>query len=144
MIARVSRAPGVVLLFALALTAGCRRTPAPPPSDPMLDAITAEERVGGLSYGEGQGKRLFGQYCSTCHGDEGRGDGQNASNLAPPPPDLTTSKGAHDAAYLRRVIAQGSAAIGRSPLSPPWGRSLSEQQIDYLVAYCQALARPKR
>jgi hypothetical protein len=41
----------------------------------------------------------------------------------------------------RRVIAQGSAAAGRSPLSPPWGRSLSAQQIDYLVEYCQALGR---
>ena len=144
MIARASKAAVVVLLVALALAAGCRRAAAPPPSDPMLDAIRAEERVGGLSYGEGQGKHLFAQYCATCHGDEGRGDGQNASNLTPPPPDLTTSNSARDSAYLRRVIAQGSAAIGRSPLSPPWGRSLSAQQIDYLVAYCQALARPKR
>lgn len=144
MIARFSRASEVGLLLALTLTAGCRRAAAPPPSDPMLDAITAEERVGGLSYGEGQGKHLFAQYCTTCHGDEGRGDGQNASNLNPPPPDLTTSKNIRDAAYLRRVIAQGSAATGRSPLSPPWGRNLSAQQIDYLLLYCQALARPKR
>ena len=131
-----------LLLLALAL-AGCRRGSAPP-SEPMLDSIRADERVGGLSYGEGQGKRLFAQYCATCHGDEGKGDGQNASNLNPAPPDLTSSKNARDAAYLRRVIAQGSAAIGRSPLSPPWGRNLSAQQIDYLVAYCQAVARTKR
>jgi mono/diheme cytochrome c family protein len=143
MSAQSSRAFGVMLLVPLALIVACRRT-APPPSDPMLDAIRAEERVGGRSYGEGQGKHLFAQYCATCHGDEGKGDGQNASNLNPPPPDLTSSKNARDAAYLRRVIAQGSAAIGRSPLSPPWGRSLSAQQIDYLVAYCEALARPKR
>lgn len=132
---------GVLLLAPLALTA-CGRA-ASQPADPMLDAIRAEERVGGVSYGEGQGKHLFGQYCATCHGDEGKGDGQNASNLNPPPPDLTSVKTARDAAYLRRVIEQGSAAIGRSPLSPPWGRSLTTQQIDYLVAYCQALARPK-
>jgi mono/diheme cytochrome c family protein len=137
---RRSRRRAVLIVIVLALT-GCRRA-APPPSDPMLDAIRAEERVGGLSYGEGQGKHLFAQYCATCHGDEGKGDGQNASNLNPPPPDLTSSKNSRDAAYVRRVISQGSAAIGRSPLSPPWGRSLSTQQIDYLVAYCQALARP--
>jgi len=142
MIGRIFHASAIVLL--LALTAGCRRAATPPPSDPMLDAIRADERVGGLSYGEGEGKQLFAHYCATCHGDEGRGDGQNASNLNPAPPDLTASKNARDAAYLRRVITQGSAATGRSPLSPPWGRSLSEQQIDYLVAYCQALARPKR
>src|SRR5512142_1549566 len=131
----------LVLLLAPLTLAGCRSAAAPP-SDPMLDAIRTEERVGGLSYGEGQGKRLFAQYCATCHGDEGKGDGQNASNLNPPPPDLTSPKDARDAAYLRRVIAQGSAAIGRSPLSPPWGRNLSTQQIEYLVAYCQALAHP--
>lgn len=109
----------------------------------MLDAIRADERVGGLSYGEGQGKRLFAQYCSTCHGDEGKGDGQNASNLNPAPPDLTSSRITHDPALLRRVITQGSAAAGRSPLSPPWGRTLSAQRIDYLVEYCEALGRKK-
>ena len=131
-----------VLAVALATMSGCRRAAAPP-SDPMLEAMTAEERAGGLSYGEGQGQHLFAQYCATCHGDGGRGDGQNASNLNPAPPDLTVSKNTRDAVYLRKVIAQGSAAVGRSPLSPPWGRSLSAQQIDYLTAYCQALARPK-
>jgi mono/diheme cytochrome c family protein len=135
-----------VLLVALTLgvlALACGR-PAPPPADALLEAIRADERVGGLSYGEGQGKHLFGQYCATCHGDEGRGDGQNASNLNPVPPDLTTSKNVRDATYLRRVIAQGSAAVGRSALSPPWGRNLTPQQIDYLVAYCRALARMHR
>lgn len=139
----VRRLLGVVLLLPMALSTGCRRAQTPPPADAMLEAIRADERVGGLSYGEGQGKHLFAQYCSTCHGDEGKGDGQNASNLNPAPPDLTTSKNTRDPALLRRVITQGSAATGRSPLSPPWGRSLSAQQIEYLVEYCQALGRRK-
>ena len=124
----------------LVVASACGR-PAQPPSDALLDAIRADERVGGLSYGEGQGKHLFARYCATCHGDEGKGDGQNASNLSPAPPDLTTSKNVRDATYVRRVIAQGSAVVGRSALSPPWGRSLTAQQIEYLVAYCRALAR---
>jgi mono/diheme cytochrome c family protein len=138
------RAPIALVVIAAALLNGCRGASAPPPADALLDAIRADERVGNLSYSEGQGKNLFARYCGTCHGDEGRGDGQNASNLNPAPPDMTISKNARDAAYLRRVITQGSAALGRSPLSPPWGRSLSAQQIDYLVAYCQSLSRPKR
>jgi hypothetical protein len=56
---------------------------------------------------------------------------------------MSVSKNTRDAALLRKVIAEGSAAIGRSPQSPPWGRSLSRQQIDYLVAYCQSLDRKK-
>jgi mono/diheme cytochrome c family protein len=122
---------------------GCRRSTAPPPGDPMLEAIRAEERVAGLSYAEGQGRQLFRQYCTTCHGDEGKGDGQNASNLSPVPPDFATSKRVQDADYVRRVIAEGSAAVGRSPLSPPWGRSLRPQEIEYLAAYCHALAGKK-
>ena len=128
--------------IAVALT-GCHRAPAAQPGDPMLNAIRAEEREAGFSYAEGQGRRLFRQYCATCHGDDGRGDGQNASNLIPAPPDLTTSKRAQDAEYVRRVIVQGSAAVGRSPLSPPWGRNLRSQEIEYLVAYCHALATHK-
>jgi mono/diheme cytochrome c family protein len=137
------RYPLIGLLLAVALS-GCRAAPKPhAPGDPLLDAIRAEERAGNLTYVESQGKALFAQYCATCHGDEGKGDGQNASNLTPPPPDLTTSGNVHDKGYLEKVITQGSAAVGRSPLSPPWGRSLSAQQVDYLVAYCQALGRSK-
>jgi len=122
---------------------GCRRAAPAPPADPMLEAIRAEEKEAGLTYAEGQGRQVFARYCATCHGDEGKGDGQNASNLVPPPPDLTTSKNLTDAAYLRRVIAEGSAAAGRSPLSPPWGRTLSAQQIEYVTLYCRALAANK-
>lgn len=133
-----------VIAALVVLAAGCRRSVQAPPADPTLDALRAEEQTAGLSYAEGQGKHLFNQYCVTCHGDAGKGDGQNASNLNPPVPDLTTSKNLADATYVRRVIAEGSAAVGRSPLSPPWGRSLRPQEIEYLSAYCRSLASKKR
>jgi mono/diheme cytochrome c family protein len=129
-----------VTALALMTSVACR-TPRSQPGDPMLDAIRAEEREGNLTYVESQGRRLFVHYCATCHGDDARGDGQNASNLNPAPSDMTASTTSRDPALIRRVIAEGSAAVGRSPLSPPWGRSLSRQQIDYLVAYCQAIGR---
>jgi mono/diheme cytochrome c family protein len=141
---RPRRVLASIAVAGLAAVGACRRAPAPPPGDPVIDAIRAEEREGGqLTYAESQGKHLFAQYCSTCHGDEGRGDGQNASNLTPAPQDMTAPKGGTDAALIRRVIAEGSASVGRSPLSPPWGRSISRQEIDYLVSYCRSLARKK-
>jgi mono/diheme cytochrome c family protein len=130
------------LLLGAGLTS-CRRRPAVQPGDPMLDALRAEERAAGFTYAESQGRQLFQQYCSVCHGEDGKGDGENASELNPTPPDLTGSKHLLDADYVRKVIMQGSAAVGRSPLSPPYGRSLRPQEIDYLVAYCQALAKKK-
>jgi|SRR3990170_2229634 len=141
-----SHTPRAMALITLALAASvaCGSGPRPQPGDPMLDAIRAEERFGDLSYIESQGKYLFLRYCATCHGDDGRGDGQNASTLNPPPPDMTAAKTSRDAPLLRKVITEGSAAVGRSPLSPPWGRRLTRQEIDYLVAYCQSLNRDKR
>ncbi len=131
-----------VALVVLA-AAGCLRRASAPPADPSLEALQAEDQAAGLTYAQGQGKHLFDQYCATCHGDGGKGDGQNASNLNPPVPDLTTSKSLADPAYVRRVIAEGSAAVGRSPLSPPWGRNLSPQEIEYLTLYCRGLASAK-
>ena len=125
------------------VTAGCHRQAPAPPADATLEALRAEEQAAGLTYAEGQGKQLFDQYCATCHGDGGKGDGQNASNLNPAVPDLTTSRNLEDEAYVRRVIVEGSAAVGRSPLSPPWGRSLSPQEIEYVTVYCRALATKK-
>jgi mono/diheme cytochrome c family protein len=141
MMTRTWRAVAVAAL-ALTTTVACRTGPQTQPGDPMLNAIRAEEREGNLTYVESQGRRLFVHYCATCHGDDARGDGQNASNLSPAPPDMTAGT-SQDPALIRRVIAEGSAAVGRSPLSPPWGRSLSQQQIDYLVAYCQSIGRKK-
>ncbi len=136
----ICRQHTALLMAALTLSAACGTTNPARPGDPLLDAIRADEREGKLSYVESQGRHLFLHYCATCHGDEGRGDGQNASNLSPAPPDLTSAN-PPNALLLRKMIAEGSAAAGRSPLSPPWGRSLSQQEIDYLVAYCQALSR---
>jgi mono/diheme cytochrome c family protein len=136
------RAAALLCIVVAVPVAGCRRT-SPPAGEPVTDALKAQEREGGLTYAESLGRPVFDQYCSTCHGDAGKGDGQNASNLTPPPPDFTASKTMADAGYVRRVILEGSAAVGRSPLSPPWGRTLTEQQVQYVTLYCQALARKK-
>jgi mono/diheme cytochrome c family protein len=135
--------PSIVALLAAAAFAGCHRQAAAPAGEPMLTALQADERAAGFTYAEAQGHLLFGQYCATCHGDGGKGDGQNASTLNPAPPDLTALHPPPDPAFLRRVITLGSAAVGRSPLSPPFGRSLRAQEIDDLVLYCQALGRAK-
>ena len=133
----------VAAVLVVLAAAGCHRQAGAPPADPSLDALRAENQAAGLNYAQGQGKHLFDHYCVTCHGDEGKGDGQNASNLNPQVPDLTASKSMADPAYVRRVIAEGSAAVGRSPLSPPWGRNLSSQEVEYLVLYCEKLAAKK-
>ncbi len=125
-------AAGVVLLC------GCSRGPLTPPRDALQLAF----RDDGLSAAEARGHRVFQQRCATCHGAEGRGDGQNAYNLDPSPPDFQTSLAKLPVADRRKLIEGGSAALGRSPLCPPSGRSLTPDDVDALVAWLEVAARP--
>lgn len=126
-----------LVVLALLAAAGCRRTP-----PPARDALQAAFREGALRAVEARGHRLFVQRCATCHGPQGRGDGQNAYNLDPPPPDFQESLPKLSVADRRRVVEGGTASIGRSPLCPPRTRSLDPDEIDALVAWLEVAARP--
>ncbi|HXY38836.1 MAG TPA: cytochrome c [Vicinamibacteria bacterium] len=115
----------------------CGRGPAKPPRDAVQEAF----RDDALSAAQARGHRIFVQRCATCHGPQGHGDGQNAYNLAPPPPDFRQSLPHLSQADRRKVVESGTAALGRSPLCPPWGRSLSGDEIDAVVAWLDTAAR---
>ena len=127
------------LLLAIALApAACQRDPRPTPVDAVQEAV----RDGTLSRVESRGRRVFMERCATCHGATGRGEGQNAYNLDPPPPDFSQSLSKLGVADRRRIIEEGTAALGRSPLCPPRGPSLDAADADALLAYLDVLARP--
>ena len=42
-----------------------------------------------------RGKKLYGQYCALCHGDQGRGDGKVAANLNTKPANLAERAAHH-------------------------------------------------
>lgn len=44
--------------------------------------------------------------------------------------------------YLFKVIDEGGAAVGKSPLMAPWGGSLTDAQIWDVVAFVRTLAVP--
>jgi cytochrome c oxidase cbb3-type subunit 3 len=80
-------------------------------------------------------------YCAACHGKRGNGDGSNAKNLNIPPRrhnDASYMANLSDA-YLSRVIKEGGASQGFSPLMPPWGGVLSEDEISNLIAFLRIL-----
>ena len=84
-----------------------------------------------------EGKTQFQNICASCHGPEGKGDGVAAAALDPKPRNLS------DAAYvstlsnehLYKVISEGGASVGLSPMMAAWGGVLSEQQIWDVIAY---------
>jgi mono/diheme cytochrome c family protein len=127
----------VVLVCGL-FASGCRPTPKEPPVNAVQEAF----REGDLTARQSHGKRVFGQRCATCHGPAGRGDGQNAYNLRPAPPDFQESLGALSRAERRAVIEGGTAALGRSALCPPWGRSLGGDEVQALLAYMEVMEQP--
>jgi len=132
--------PGLLLasLPVLALVAGCR----PAPEERPVHALQEAFREDSLTARQSHGKRVFGQRCATCHGATGRGDGQNAYNLQPPPPDFQESLAALSVEDRRTVIEGGTVALGRSSLCPPWGRSLGGDEVEALLAYMEVMEQP--
>jgi mono/diheme cytochrome c family protein len=129
----------VILLSA----AGCSHPSRDAQADPLMDVFRNLAQEEGLDNQQTLGKQLFLHYCATCHGDQGEGDGQNAYNLDPVPPDFKATLKSHPSTYWRQVIENGTAALGRSPLCPPWGRELTSRQIDSLISYLGVLSTPK-
>lgn len=88
-----------------------------------------------------QGKKLYGQFCASCHGQSGKGDGPAAAALTPKPRDHTSKEYMAQMSdeEMFKVIKGGGAAIGKSPLMPPWGASLKDDQILDVVAYIRTL-----
>ncbi|MBI5826517.1 MAG: cytochrome c [Deltaproteobacteria bacterium] len=83
-------------------------------------------------------------YCSQCHGLEGKGDGPNATKSQPVSPRDHTN-----AAEMKKltdqdivnVIKSGGSATSKSTLMPPWGKTLTEQEINGLKDYLRKLCK---
>jgi mono/diheme cytochrome c family protein len=65
--------------------------------------------------------QTFKTLCSTCHGADGKGDGVAAANLNPKPRNYTDKawQASVTDEQLAKVILEGGAAVGKSPLMPP-------------------------
>ncbi|HJN77054.1 MAG TPA: cytochrome c [Myxococcota bacterium] len=86
------------------------------------------------------GKAVYTQFCVTCHGPEGDGGGPAGAALDPKPANFTEASfwEGRDEAHLKKVVTEGGASVGVSPLMIAWGGVLSEEQITQVVAYVQS------
>jgi hypothetical protein len=93
--------------------------PAAPAAEPAA-AKPAEAPAAAAPAAALDPKEVFKTRCVMCHGESGHGDGAAAAALTPKPRNYT------DAAWqksvtdddIKKVIAQGGAAVGKSPLMP--------------------------
>ena len=93
------------------------------------------------------GETLYGTYCQSCHGSEGKGDGTGVPDtmLKPRPFSAGVFKFDTDAdwekgtdADLANIIRNGTGAYGGSPLMPAWA-NLTDDEVGELVAYIREL-----
>ncbi len=85
-----------------------------------------------------KGRGVYLTRCALCHGKFGEGDGRMARIIKNPPPFNLTLSGAPDD-YLRKIIARGGEAMGRSPRMPPWGGDLTPLEIDSVILYLKTI-----
>jgi mono/diheme cytochrome c family protein len=86
------------------------------------------------------GRALFLQRCATCHGEGADGQSKLGQLLNPKPANLLVSQ--LDSAARNRIVRNGGAAVGRSPVMPNWGAELTETELRDVIAYVASIAPP--
>jgi mono/diheme cytochrome c family protein len=91
-----------------------------------------------------RGQAIYSQYCATCHGPQGKGDGVSGQNLPIKPQNLTEGRVLNPLPdhFLFNIIANGGDAVGLSPLMPAFKPFLGDPQIRDVIAYVRSLAQP--
>jgi len=89
-----------------------------------------------------KGAKHYEMICAACHGAEGNGKGPASGALKPPPRDFTDAELMETLSdeHLIEVISKGGAAVGRSPLMPPWEGALKAKEIRDVAAYIRSFA----
>ena len=121
-----------VLIFFLMnnLNAQPRKFPAPPSADTISNPLKGNEAA------TLAGKKIYTQYCVTCHGDRGKGDGIAAPGLPKPPADHTSPfvQNQKDGAIFWVVT------YGNNPM-PTYLKTLTVTQRWQVVNYIRTLAK---
>jgi mono/diheme cytochrome c family protein len=85
------------------------------------------------------GAKVYKEYCSQCHGAQGKGDGPAAAGLNPKPAihaNMALSDFPDD--YLFNLIYYGGKSVGKSSLMPDFGLTLPPQDLANVVSYLKA------
>jgi len=83
-----------------------------------------------------EGRRLYAEFCSVCHGDKGNGRSRASNSLSPPPRDFTNALAARELTLARITF---SVKYGRpNTAMPSWGGQLDDAQIAAVVDYIRA------
>ncbi len=110
-----------------------------------LTPLAAALLVFGLTNGTASAvdvEQVFNFYCAQCHGPEGKGDGPNVTDDFPVNPRNFTKTDEMNKltnADIKNVILKGGPVASKSPMMPPWGATLSGEEVDALVKHLRKL-----
>lgn len=113
----------------------------------MASAVALADSKFVLKGNAQKGSETFKTMCSACHGDSGKGDGPAAAALTPKPADFTDPKRAGEATdeFIYKMVKEGGAANGKSPLMVAWGPVLNDdQKVRDVAAYVRSLSKAKK
>jgi cytochrome c oxidase cbb3-type subunit 3 len=141
----------LLLLFsAIAFGGACKQKSSAVAKDPQRNAYDIEpdwndaQKVVYLDFQQAQGKRIFYAQCVWCHADSTPAGPSNRSNLKPMPALMNDGAilNAESDEYLQNIITLGGSAVSKSAMMPPYGQSLTQEEIKDLIAYTRAIAQP--
>ncbi len=90
--------------------------------------------------------QVFDFYCAQCHGTGGKGDEPNVTDDFPVNPRNFTKKDEMNKltdADIKNVILKGGPVVSKSPMMPPWSKTLTDEEVDSLVLYVRELCQCK-
>ena len=139
-----------LIIPSIAILSSCQHKPVAAPANPLLNAYDVEQssddpqRLISLNYQQAQGKRVFNNNCVWCHAGTTPAGPSNRSNLSPTPPLFTDGETFNSLSddSMRNTITLGGSAMGKSAIMPPWGQTLTQDEIRAVLAYARAVAQP--
>jgi mono/diheme cytochrome c family protein len=126
----------ILLVMAAALLAGAcgkKESQAPAIKDQANRPFSSTESLI-------RGVRLYQEHCALCHGPEAQGhpDWQNPQVVAAPPLNGTGNERKRRKQDMIAIIQNGATRHGE-PVMPAWKGRLSDQDIEDIIAWYQAL-----
>ena len=91
-------------------------------------------------------EKVFQFYCAQCHGENGDGKGINVTEDFPVTPRAFNNAAEMNKltdADLRNVIREGGPIASKSEMMPPWGKTLTDAEVNGLIKHLRTLCQCK-
>ena len=92
-----------------------------------------------------EGPVIYKTYCVQCHGIKGNGKGINTPFMNVQPRDHSSAKEMQilPDSQIKKAITLGGLSVSKGVEMPPWGKILTEKEINELVVYLRELCNCK-